>query len=54
MDIRIAQISDLNECVAIDAPNFNIFDREKRRSHFLEMIPKGMMLVLEIDINIVA
>jgi GNAT superfamily N-acetyltransferase len=54
MTIRIAQLNDLDPCVAIDAPNFNIFDREKRRKHFLDMIPRGMMLVLEMDSRIVA
>jgi len=54
MIIRIAQLHDLEPCVAIDAPNFNIFDRKKRRKHFLEMIPRKMMLVLEMDSRIVA
>jgi GNAT superfamily N-acetyltransferase len=54
MRIRIAQIEDLDHCVAIDAPNFNIFDRKKRRKHFLEMIPRGMMLVAEVDSQIVS
>lgn len=54
MNIRIAKLTDLDECVAIDAPNFNIFDRGKRRKHFLEMIPKEMMLVLETNSSIVA
>jgi len=53
MIIRIAQLHDLEPCVAIDAPNFNIFDRKKRRKHFLEMIPRKMMLVLEMDSRIV-
>ncbi len=53
MTIRIAQLHDLEPCVAIDAPNFNIFDREKRRKHFLHMIPRKMMLVLEMDSRIV-
>jgi len=26
MTIRIAHMSDLDECVTIDAPNFNILD----------------------------
>ncbi|MBL7122166.1 MAG: GNAT family N-acetyltransferase [Candidatus Marinimicrobia bacterium] len=47
-------MSYLEACVAIDAPNFNIFDREKRRKHFLYMIPREMMLVLEMDSRIVA
>ena len=53
MTIRIAHMSDLDECVAIDAPNFNIFDREKRRDHFLYMITREMMLVLELDSKII-
>ncbi len=52
--IRLAILPDLEHCVAIDAPNFNIFDREKRRKHFLEMIPKNAMLVLEQQHRIVA
>lgn len=52
--IRLATADDLETCVAIDAPNFNIFDREKRRAHFQEMIPKNSMLVLEKDSMILA
>jgi len=47
-------MGDLDTCVAINAPNFNIFDREKRRKHFLEMIPRERMLISEIDSRIVA
>ncbi|MCF7827008.1 MAG: GNAT family N-acetyltransferase [Candidatus Marinimicrobia bacterium] len=54
MNIRPALRKDLDACVAIDAPNFNIYDREKRRKHFLDMIPRGMMLVLEAESTIVA
>jgi len=46
-EIRLAVMADLEACVAIDAPNFNIFDREKRRQHFAEMIPRSRMLVLQ-------
>jgi len=52
--IRIASMDDLEQCVAIDAPNFNIFDRKKRRKHFEEMIPKFGMIVLELKGIIVA
>ncbi|MEA3287026.1 MAG: GNAT family N-acetyltransferase [Candidatus Marinimicrobia bacterium] len=51
--IRLATMTDLDICVAIDAPNFNIFNREKRQKHFTEMIPKNGMLVLEQDHHIV-
>jgi len=54
LNIRLASIQDLDACVAIDAPDFNIFDGEKRRLHFLEMIPREMMVVMEIDSKIVA
>lgn len=54
MNIRFAEANDLDACVAIDAPNFNIFDREKRREHFLEKIPQGRLLVLEKDSGIAA
>ena len=54
MNIRFAHLTDLDECVAIAAPNFNIFDREKRRKHFLEMIPKEQMLVLKMSSRILA
>ncbi len=54
MKIRIAQMGDLDSCMAINAPNFNIFDREKRREHFLEMIPRERMLILEMDSRISA
>jgi len=54
MNIRLALSRDLDACVAIDASNFNIFDQKKRRKHFLEMIPREMMLVLEVDSRIVA
>ncbi|MEA3286172.1 MAG: GNAT family N-acetyltransferase [Candidatus Marinimicrobia bacterium] len=52
--IRGAVIDDLEACVAIDAPNFNIFDRAKRRKHFVKMIPEDGMLVLEHENSIVA
>jgi len=52
--IRLAKSDDLKACVAIDAPNFNIFNRDKRHAHFQEMIPKGSMLVLEKDSKILA
>ena len=45
--IRRAESRDLEACAAIDAPNFHIFDREKRRQHFQEMIPRGQMLLAE-------
>lgn len=54
MLIRLATMEDLDACVSIDAPNFNIFDRDKRRQHFLEMIPKDNMLVMEHDSSILA
>ncbi len=52
--VRIAGMEDLAACVAIDAPNFNIFNRDKRRKHFEEMIPKAGMIVQEIQHVIVA
>ncbi|MCK5794423.1 MAG: GNAT family N-acetyltransferase [Anaerolineales bacterium] len=52
--IRLAVLADLEACTAIDAPGFNIFDRPKRRDHFMEMIPKESMLVIEREQHIVA
>ncbi len=52
--IRLAVPADLKACVAIDAPNFNIFNREKRRDHFQVMIPQKKMVVCLRDSKILA
>ena len=47
--IRQAELRDLDDCIAINAENFHIFDRSKRRQHFQQMIPRQNMLVLEVN-----